>query len=423
MSRFASSPLTFSRIIRIILASALLGAAISFLLNGATMDAARPKILATGALIGAWPAIFALSFEAMFRKTIERFTESTGRALRALMFLAAGTIGYMIGSTLAQVFIWRQSPDLGRSVRLDSLVLAGSIAMAIGIAFYTYEILRSRLEQSVAQLKEREFAEKELELARSIQRRLLPPSSIEALGYRVESRNVAAQYVAGDFYDVFQMGDGTLGLVVADVAGKGIGASLIMATVKAVLPLIAAGKSVEETLAELNARLHRDLARREFVALAYAHYDPVTLELRIGNAGLPDPWIIRRNGEVLPLQIEGPRLPLGVRPNLRYAASTLKLSAGDRLLLYSDGLPEAPTSEGEPLGYEELGNLIQQRGGDPGAWLDELLAAVRERTSETIEDDWTALLLEATPESREIPTIESVAPGIERIIPSISRTV
>lgn len=422
MTRFASSPLTIGRVIRIVLASALLGAAISFILNGATMAAARPKALATGALIGAWPAIFALAFEAMFRTAIGRLSEAAGRAIRALMFLAAGTIGYMLGSTLARVIIWGHPLDF-RTVRLDSLIIAGSVAMAIGIAFYTYELLRSRLEQSVAQLKEREFADKELELARSIQKRLLPPTSIEAMGYRVESRNVAAQYVAGDFYDVFQLPDGTLGLVVADVAGKGIGASLIMATVKAVLPLIAAGKTVEETLAELNVRLHRDLARREFVALAYAHYDPATSELRIGNAGLPDPWIIRGNGGANPLQIDGPRLPLGVRPNLRYAALALKLLEGDRVLLYSDGLPEAPTRDGEPLGYDALGQLIQQRGADPGAWLDDLLAAVRSRTSETIEDDWTALLLEATPESRQIPTIESVAPGIERIIPSISRTV
>lgn len=337
---------------------------------------------------------------------------SIGRWIRIL--LASGLLGVVIAFALGGT---RIAPETGRSVAVGAI-----IGLCVSIFAMSLEALRSRLDQGAERLKEREFADKELELARSIQQRLLPPSSIEAAGYRVESRNVAAQYVAGDFYDVFHLADGTLGLVVADVAGKGIGASLIMATVKAVLPLIAAGKSVEETLAELNVRIHRDLARREFVALAYAHYDPATSALRVGNAGLPDPLMIRRNAAPVTLSVPGPRLPLGIRVGLRYEALTVELAPGDRVLLYSDGLPEAPMENGEPLGYETLGQLAGNNEDDPAIWLDRFLEDVRSRTRATIEDDWTALLLETAPEKGRIPSLETVAPGIARIIPGARAT-
>jgi serine phosphatase RsbU (regulator of sigma subunit) len=118
-------------------------------------------------------------------------------------------------------------------------------------------------------IKEQEFAERELALARTIQKRLLPPETVIGNGYHIIARNLAAQYVAGDFYDVFHLADGTLDFAVADVSNKGIGASLIMATVKAILPLIAEGREPAQTLTELNRRLHGELPRHAFVALAY----------------------------------------------------------------------------------------------------------------------------------------------------------
>ena len=209
--------------------------------------------------------------------------------------------------------------------------------------------------------REQELAENELELARSIQRRLLPPAEFGGNGFRVSARNLPARFVAGDFYDVFELAGGKIGLVVADVAGKGIGASLITASVKAMTPLIAERHSVTETLERLNRKLCVDLTSREFVALSLALFDPRAGTIELANSGLPDPYLMRPGYEPEMIDVPGPRLPLGIRPDIRYQSRTLRLGAGERLLLLTDGLPEARTAAGEPLGYDRLTSLLLVR--------------------------------------------------------------
>ena len=249
--------------------------------------------------------------------------------------------------------------------------------------------------RAVRARREQELAERELELARSIQRRLLPPADIGGEGYRVAGRNLAARFVAGDFYDVFELSGGKLGLVIADVAGKGIGASLITASVKAVTPLIAERHTVTETLELLNLKLCGELAAREFVALALALYDTRTGSLEIANSGLPDPYLLRPGRLPEMIEVPGPRLPLGIRRDIKHQTLTLRLEAGERLLLLTDGLPEARTPDGEPLGYDRLTRLLEDGAhAMPGDWLDGLLERVRMATAGADEDDLTAVVLQ-----------------------------
>jgi serine phosphatase RsbU (regulator of sigma subunit) len=260
------------------------------------------------------------------------------------------------------------------------------------------------LDRRLRSMVEREVLLRELEIARDIQTRLLPPRRIQGEGFSVVSRSRPAGVVSGDFHEVILAADGSVGVVVADVAGKGFGASLLMASVKAMLPFIAAELSPEETLCELNRRLHADLGRRQFVALVFARLEVGSGRLAVANAGMPDPFLLRRSAAPRELSVPGPRLPLGIRSEVDYGATELELEPGDRLLFYSDGIPEAPTVSGRQLGYQALRALLADAHRRPAAdeeWLDDWLERIRDATRGEAEDDWTALLVERRPTGPE----------------------
>jgi len=250
---------------------------------------------------------------------------------------------------------------------------------------------RLQLEQLVAQ----ELGRRELEMARDVQRRLLPPSEMAGPGWGVAARCLPARVVAGDFYDILRHADGGVDLVVADVAGKGFAASLIMASVKAMLPFVTAESTVAEALADLNRRLALELGRGEFVALTLARYRPTERVVELSNAGAPDPYLVRPGQPPLPLSVPGPRLPLGVRAEVAYASRSVEVTGGDRLLMITDGLPEARDADGEPLGYQALESMISENPstGSPSSWISGLFDGVQRRTGRAPEDDWTAAIL------------------------------
>jgi sigma-B regulation protein RsbU (phosphoserine phosphatase) len=244
-------------------------------------------------------------------------------------------------------------------------------------------------------LVEQELGRRELEMARDVQRRLLPPSEMAGPGWEVAARWLPARVVAGDFYDVLRHADGSVDVVVADVAGKGFGASLIMASVKAMLPFVSAEGGVAELLVRLNQRLALELGRGEFVALTVARYKPSAGQVELANAGAPDPYLMLLGQPAREVSVPGPRLPLGVREEVAYESVTVKIGTEDRLLLLTDGLPEARDTAGEPMGYETLESMISEEPptDSPSAWLAGLFDRVQQRSVRTLEDDWTAALL------------------------------
>ena len=389
----ASQPL-LREVVRRAATATLIGVALVFLLFVPRPELWGWRLGLYGALVGFSIYLACLLLDRTLGELLRRRRLLAGKAVIVPLYFVGGCVGLMAGTEVMQLahlmpFRFAQR-DFGLAILVN-----GVIAIVIGLLFHSFGRLKNRLRESVERLKEAEFAEKELELARAIQRRLMPPAEIEGDGYRVTARNLPARFVAGDFYDLFHFSDGTLGLVVGDVAGKGIGASLIMASVKSVVPLVAAGRSVSETLRELNRKLSDELAEREFVALACARYDPASGALELANAGLPDPYFLDSGKSPRPLSVEGPRLPLGVRPDVAYESLTVPLAPGQRVLFLTDGIPEARTENGDPLGYEALGRLlVSGNASAPAVWLDSLLDRVRASTRDALEDDWTVLLLE-----------------------------
>jgi sigma-B regulation protein RsbU (phosphoserine phosphatase) len=300
---------------------------------------------------------------------------------------------------------------------------------AFRVATVTAEQRRALAQRRLLDdLRQQELSLRELELARDIQRRLLPPARVDSQGVSVVSRWFPARFVAGDFYDVLRHTDGSIGVVVADVAGKGFAASVIMASVKAMTPFIAAEHGVADTLRELNRRLFgerpagsaatgdgrsrgrratgaaavdgqgRGLGSRQFVALAYARVSSDATTVELANAGMPDPFVVQPGGVAVPLEVPGARLPLGIREDVPYSSVTWPLAKDARLLLFSDGIPEARRPSGEPLGYEGLAGLLARSAASVDLaveeWLDGALDEVQRLTGPALDDDWTAVAVE-----------------------------
>lgn len=310
---------------------------------------------------------------------------------RTLVYVLGVWIGYASGVILMgeQARSAAKKLVFGSDDIVDTLVFLALIIVTIGLILHHNRKRNDRVAASVARLKEHEFAEKELEIAREMQYRLLPPPLIERDGFRVVARTHAAHIVGGDFYDVLRISDDRTAILAADVSGKGIAASLIMASCKAMIPFLAASGSAADVMRELNARLCEQLQRREFVALVLVSLDNRTGHAEIVNAGMPDPLLVGRDTH--PVACAGERLPLGAMRATKYESTAITLAPGERLLLFSDGLSEA-TVEGTPIGYERVEEMAA-RAKD----VDALIEEVRNVPGVQIEDDVTVVELTILP--------------------------
>ena len=372
-----------------------LGVLIRVLVSGGELSL---RTGALGAFVGAvvFPASYLIG--ALVEPLIQRLPKGLRVALLAVAYALGGIAGSVLGLAAGRTLILGVPFGLPSASGLAVIpVVSAILALLVALPVRTYEALKARLSESIERLKATEYAERELELARAIQQRLLPPASLTGPGFAVAARNLPARHVGGDFYDVFRLEDGKLGLAVADVAGKGMGAALIMATAKAVVPLLAAGRSPAETLAAMNEKLRRELSRREFVALAYGVYDTATGVLIVANAGLPEPYLLRPGEPPRPLASAGPRYPLGLKADVAYENLSVTLASKDRVLLFSDGLPEAPGAGGEPLGYAALEALLDLSAAQTADEAAELvLTRVTAAADGPLDDDATVLILERT---------------------------
>jgi len=340
-----------------------------------------PLMFARDALTGICILVGARGLETALSWAIE---QSRHRVLfRIILYLFGGWVGFLVA--VAMVSKSLGPPSL--VVRVDSVLVLGLLGVLIAFVLHHNRKRSDRMRASIERLKEHEFAEKELGIARDMQQRLLPPSLVERDGFRVAARTHAAHMVGGDFYDVLRISDAESAVLAADVSGKGIAASLIMASCKAMIPFLASSGTTTDVMSTLNARLCEQLQRREFVAMVFVRFEPSTGTAEIVNAGMPDPLIATAT-DIRPVVCGGDRLPLGAMRTARYESTTITLQPGERLLLLSDGLPEA-TVNGSPIGYDRIEEIAAR-----AKTVDELVESVRGIEGILIDDDLTVVELE-----------------------------
>ena len=215
---------------------------------------------------------------------------------------------------------------------------------------------REARQQAIAftRAQERESAE-----ARSIQQGFLPKEIPQLAGYEIVGAWQPARVVGGDYYDVLPFGRETLGLCIGDVAGKGLPAALLMSNLQAAFRGFASPAVSPEALCDkLNSLICRNIASDRFITFFYAQLDGVARQLRYTNAGHNAPIVAHKDGSHDRLR-EGGGI-LGVFPVQAFDMGVYDLVAGDRVLLFTDGVTEACNPEGEEFGDARLLQLLEE---------------------------------------------------------------
>lgn len=275
----------------------------------------------------------------------------------------------------------------------------------------SFNSMIENLEQLLAVAKEKERLQSELEIAREVQNQLYPRSVPELKTLRITARCNPARMVSGDYYDYQAVGDKMVALAIGDVAGKGISAALLMATVESSVrtqiracleAAQASGNggpeknvSTSRLVAQLNQQLFAHTSPEKYATFCFGVYDDATGLFTYTNAGHLPPILLRR-GEPITLDVNG--MVVGAFPFAEYQESRVHLESGDLLVCYTDGVTEPENVYGEMFGEERLiGVLARHAGSEPDEIINAVTAAVTEWTGAgELQDDMTLLVARRT---------------------------
>src|ERR1700704_4861070 len=218
-----------------------------------------------------------------------------------------------------------------------------------------------------SEANEKKRLDHDLEIARDIQRILLPAESPSISGFEISGINVPARQVSGDYFDYIKVDDEHLGVAIADVSGKGVPASLIMAICRSVLRSQATGNcSPSDVLKKVNRQLYPDIKEDMFISMAYLILDHARNKVTLARAGHDAPLLYKRDTETV-TTLKPPGLVVGIDSGSVFDRLTndfdVRLERGDCLLLYTDGVTDAPDADGTEFGLERTIQAVQASAG------------------------------------------------------------
>ncbi len=282
----------------------------------------------------------------------------------------------------------------GRAYSPEEKLVLLSVAGQLALVVENSKLLERMVEE--------ERLRRELAMAAEVQRRLFPERPPVSAAFELAGYCEPARKVGGDYYDFLAFDGGQTGLVVADVAGKGISAALLMSTLRATLRAQVAGcrpdASRDGSLAELVSTLNRLLCQAtgpaSFVTFFYAQFDQTTRRLAYVNAGHNPPLLLRAGGPDEFCQLEPGGTVVGIFEHCAYEQETVQMLAGDVLLAYTDGLTEAMSASGEEFGEARLREALRETAGLPADEMrDEIVGRVRDWCADAPQHDDLTLVV------------------------------
>jgi len=348
----------------------------------------------------------------IFSNGIDTAQIATGIFLVILVLLLLGElISLIIGISLTRTItsavheLYEGTLRIGKGDFTGRIPVKGNDQLAdLGNSFNN---MTAQLENLVVIAKEKERLQSEVEIAGEVQNQLFPRSAPVMRSIELVGICQAARMVSGDYYDYLALPDGNLAMAVGDVAGKGISAALLMASIQSIMRTqLAAGLSRAATaggsasathfstsnmVAQLNRQLYASTSPEKYATFFFGIYDDRSRILTYTNAGHLPPLLIR-GGQSTLLDVTG--TVVGAFPMIRYEEQTIEMRSGDLLIAYTDGVTEPENAYGEEFGAERLAaTAMRHQHCEPAEIVAKIMEAVRQWSSAPeFPDDMTVVI-------------------------------
>lgn len=271
----------------------------------------------------------------------------------------------------------------------DDIKLLEAMSFMLGMMLENASLFKENLK--------RRRMEQELKIASKIQKSYLPDN----FPYFIEAINMPARFVGGDYFDFFDIGKFQYGIVIADVSGKGIPASLIMMMVRTVLHNTdIKDKDITSIIEHINVYLGKNMEVYSFVTLLFMVIDLKLMKAKIVNAGHENAIIVRKSGEIL--RSKSMNVPLGMDISISFQMEEIDIYPGDVICLFTDGVIEMENNKEEFFGLDKLEHLLYKYKNLPqDEILDKIIKYLNEFKGDREQFDDITLIVMKIPESNE----------------------